>query len=335
MLAMRQTFALLSLLLAAGSGVYAAKTLDIYFIDVEGGQATLFVTPSKQSMLVDAGWPGFNGRDAERIVQTAKKAGVKAIDYLVTTHYHTDHVGGVPQLAERFPVKNFVDHGPNNETGKNPDALYKNYESAAAKGNRISVKPGDSIPLKGLEVRVVTANGEHAPGSGEKNTFCADRTFPEDKTENARSVGLLIAFGKFRMVNLGDLTSRKELELVCPENRIGQVDLYLVTHHGTNTSNPQEIVNALRPRVAVMNNGAKKGGHPDSWKTVKASPGLEDLWQLHYSLAGQAEANSPEAFIANLQESCAGRHIQVSANADGSFKVVNSRNKYSKSYKAR
>jgi beta-lactamase superfamily II metal-dependent hydrolase len=324
------------MLLAATASLHAAKTLDVYFIDVEGGQATLLVTPSRQSMLVDAGWPGFSGRDADRIARVAKKAGVKAIDYLVTTHYHTDHVGGVPQLAAKMKIRNFVDHGPNNESGKNPDALYKAYEEAAAKGNRITVKPGDTIPLKGVEVRVVTANGQHTDGSGSANALCSSaKSYPEDKSENARSVGLLITFGKFRMINLGDLTSRKELELVCPENRIGPVDLYLTTHHGLHTSNAQEIVHALKPRVAIMNNGAKKGGSPEAWQIIRKSPGLEDLWQLHFAIAGKAENNSPESFIANLEESCAGQHLAVSVNADGSFVVTNPRNGYKKTYSAR
>jgi beta-lactamase superfamily II metal-dependent hydrolase len=326
---------LAALLAASALTLCAAKTLDIYFIDVEGGQATLVVTPSKQSVLFDAGWPGFSGRDAERIVRAAKKGGVKSIDYLVTTHYHLDHVGGVPQLAERMPIKNVVDHGPNNESGKRADELYKNYEAAIAKANRITVKPGDTIPLKGVELRVVTSNGEHITGAGTKNPACSGRTYPEDTSENARSVGVLLTYGKFRMINLGDLTSRKELELACPENRVGTVDLYLTTHHGLAQSNAQEIVHGLRPRVAVMNNGAKKGGQPEAWKIIKASPGLEDLWQLHFSVAGASEHNSPEALIANLAEQCAGKYIKVSANEDGSFSVLNERNGYTRTYGAR
>ena len=339
MLAMvrRRIANLAMVLVTATAALQAAKPLQIYFIDVEGGQATLMVTPSKQSILVDAGWPGFNGRDADRIARVAKKAGVKAIDYMVTTHYHTDHVGGVPQIADKLPIRTFVDHGPNNETGKNPDALYQSYEAVAGKGKRLTVRPGDTIPLKGVELKVVTANGEHAPpGGGSANSNCStDRSYPEDKSENARSIGLLLTYGKFRMVNLGDLTSRKERELVCPENRIGTVDVYLTTHHGLQTSNAPEIVHALRPRVAVMNNGAKKGGSPEAWKTIRNSPGLEDLWQLHFAMAGGTETNSPEAFIANLEESCAGNFIEVAANPDGSFRVANSRNRYSKDYKAR
>lgn len=326
--------AFLTLLLAACA--LAARPLEVYFIDVEGGQATLLVTPSKQSVLVDAGWPGFKGRDADRIVKAAKDAGIKAIDYLVITHYHTDHVGGVAQLVERMPVRTFVDHGPNNESGKNPDELYASYEQATSKGKRLSVKAGDRIPLKDVDVRVVTANGEHAPGPGAANTNCvAGRTYPEDPSENARSLGTLYTFGKFRFVDLGDLTSRKELELACPQNRIGPVDVYLTTHHGLNTSNAAEIIQALRPRVAIMNNGAKKGGHPDAWKIIKGSTGLEDLWQLHFSLAGKSEHNSPESMIANLDEACEGKYLKLSVQPDGSFTVFNSRNKYQKSYPAR
>jgi competence protein ComEC len=325
--------------LCAAASLYAAKTLDLYFIDVEGGQATLIVTPSNQSMLIDAGWPGFNGRDADRILKTAKGAGVKKLDYLVTTHYHTDHVGGVPQLVERLQVSTFVDHGANNETGKNASELYQEYEQAIGAAKRLSVRPGDKIPMKGVEVDVVMSNGERAPsaanGAGSANPLCSGADYPEDKSENARSVGLLLTFGKFRFVDLGDLTSRKEMELACPENRIGTVDLYLTTHHGVAQSNAKEIVHALKPRVAIMNNGAKKGGAPEAWRIIKSSPGLEDLWQLHFAIAGGEEANSSEPFIANLEQRCEGRGIRVSANPDGSFRVINLRNKYEKAYPAR
>jgi competence protein ComEC len=316
----------------------AAKTLDVYFIDVEGGQATLIVTPSKQSLLVDAGWPGFSGRDSGRIHAAAKAAGVKQIDYLVVTHYHTDHVGGALQLTEKIPVKTFVDHGPNNETGKNADELNSTYTKAVATGKHLVVKPGDKIPLKGVDVQVLTANGGEIgsalAGAGQPNSLCG-KEYPEDKTENARSLGTLITFGKFRMINLGDLTSRKEVDLVCPENRVGTVDVYLTTHHGTNTSNSEVIVHALKPRVAIMNNGAKKGGSPDAWQIIRRSPGLEDLWQLHFAVAGGKENNVPDSFIANLDPNCEGKYIKLAANADGSFSVSNSRNKYEKFYQAK
>ena len=330
--------ALIFALAGAVSGMRGAKTLDVYFVDVEGGQATLIVTPSKQSMLVDAGWPGFNGRDVGRIHAAAKAAGIKQIDYLIVTHYHTDHVGGVPQLVAKIPVKTFVDHGPNNETGKNADELNSGYEKAVATGKHLVVKPGDKIPLKGVDVQVLTSNGEiiSSPlvGGGQPNPLCG-KEYPEDKSENARSTGVLITYGKFRMINLGDLTSHKEAELVCPANRVGPVDVYLTTHHGTNTSNSETIVHALRPRVAIMNNGAKKGGSPDAWQIIRKSPGLEDLWQVHFAVAGGKENNSPDSFIANLEPACEGKHIKLSAQPDGSFSVSNSRNRYEKSYQAR
>lgn len=337
---MRSGFGI-ALLACAVHALHAApKTLDLYFIDVEGGQATLVVTPAKQSMLIDAGWPGFNGRDAARIVAAAKKAGVKTLDYLVVTHYHVDHVGGVAPLLEKLPARTVVDHGPNNETTKSAVELFRTYEAAIAKVQRISVKPGDTIPMKGLEVQVVTSNGDRAPsavkGAGSANPLCPpSHSYPEDKSENARSIGLLFTFGKFRFVNLGDLTSAKEMDLACPENRIGAVDLYLATHHGLAQSNAREIVHAIRPRVAIMNNGARKGGSPDAWRIIRSAPGLEDLWQLHFAVAGGAETNSPESVIANLDERCEGKYIKVSASADGGFTVLNSRNGFEKKYPAR
>ena len=325
-------FAILGGLCAA----HAAKTLDIYFIDVEGGQATLVVTPDKQSMLVDAGWPGYNGRDADRIRAAAKAAGVKQIDYMVTTHYHLDHVGGVRPLTEKLPVKTFVDHGANTETDKSAAELYASYEKAAATGKRMTVKAGDRIPLKGVDVEIVTARGEPIASARkdarQPNPACEGKSYPEDPSENARSVGMLLTFGNFRMINLGDLTSREELELVCPVNRIGTVDLYLTTHHGMNISNAEPIVHALRPRVAIMNNGAKKGGSPEAWQIIRKSPGLEDLWQLHFAVAGGKENNAPDSFIANVDTACEGKYIKVSVTEDGTMTVTNSRNKYSKTY---
>ena len=329
------------LILMLAPAMAAQKLLDIYFVDVEGGQATLIVTPSKQSILVDAGWPGYEGRDAKRIVAAAKAAGVKKIDYLVVTHYHTDHVGGVPQLVAAMPVAAFVDHGPNNETSKGANALFAAYEKAVAQGKRIKVSPGDTLPVKGVEVDIVAADGSVIPkprqGAGAANPLCAgEQQKQPDPTENARSIGMVAAYGKFRFANLGDITWNKELELVCPDNKVGEVDVYLTTHHGMNLSGPAAIVHALNPRVAVMNNGARKGGSPDAWQIIRKSPRLEDLWQLHYAVAGGKDNNSPDPFIANLEERCeAGYRIKLSAKPDGTFTVTNARNKYTKTYAAK
>jgi competence protein ComEC len=315
------------------------KPLSVYFIDTEGGQATLFVSPSGESLLVDAGWPGFDGRDADRIAEAAKKAGVTQIDYLMVTHYHTDHVGGVPQLVAKLPVKTFVDHGPSVESGERPDALFKSYLDVRAKAKHLLVKPGDKIPIQGLDVQVVAAAGEHIAkavnGGGQPNALCAGFT-PKaaDPSENARSVGVLVTSGKFRMIDLGDLTWNKEQELVCPNNLLGAVDVYLTTHHGSDASGPPVIVHALKPRVAIMNNGAKKGGSPEAWRTVRQSPGLEDLWQVHFSVEGAKAHNVGEQLIANMDESTS-HGLWLSANPDGSFTVFNDRNNHSKRYAAR
>jgi competence protein ComEC len=317
----------------------AAKTFDAYFIDVEGGQATLMVSPSGQSMMVDTGWTGFNNRDADRITAAAKLAGVSQIDYLVITHYHADHAGGVPQLVAKLPVKHFVDHGPNNEKGAAADELYAAYTKAIGSSEHMIVKPGDRIPVKGLDVVVVSANGEllQSPlkGAGQANPLCGkDARRPEDKSENARSTGTMISYGKFRMIDLGDLTWNKEQDLVCPVNKLGIVDVYLTTHHGMNMSGSATIVDALHPRVAIMNNGATKGASKPAWEVVKASPGLLDLWQVHYANAGGADHNVDEKFIANPDESKdQGLYLKLSADSNGTFTVTNPRNNFSKTYK--
>jgi beta-lactamase superfamily II metal-dependent hydrolase len=326
------------LILCAAQALPAAKTLDIYFVDVEGGQATLVVSPSKQALLVDTGWPGLNMRDATRIAAAAKRAGVKQIDFLVVTHYHTDHAGGAPQLVSKLPVRTFVDHGESVEHGENEDRLYNRYVKARETGQHLQVKPGDKIPMKGLDVTVVTSAGQGIagplPGAGQPNPACATtKPLENDPSENAQSVGILIQFGSFRMIDLGDLTWNKENELVCPVNKIGTVDLYLTTHHGMNISNSSAIVQALHPRVAVMNNGARKGGSPEAWQVVHDSPGLQDIWQVHYAMDGGKDHNSPEAMIANIYDKDdEANWLKVSAGADGEITVYNSRNKFEKTY---
>jgi len=324
-------------LLPAAVQAAESESLQIFFIDVEGGQATLMVAPSGQSLLIDTGWPGFNGRDASRIVAAAKAAGVNRIDYVVITHFHRDHVGGVTQLASQIKIGTFVDHGPNMEDAAAPREDFAAYEKVAANSKRMTVKPGDQIPMKDINVQVLTAAGEHITtplrGAGQPNPLCAAE--PEaavDSTENARSLGTLITFGKFRFLDLGDLTKRKERDLVCPNNLIGAVDLYLTTHHGLNQSNAKVIVDAVHPRVSIMNNGAHKGGSPDAWETIHNSPGLQDLWQLHYAMGSDKAHNVSEMYIANMDEKCEGKYIKVAAETNGTFTVLNSRNNFKKTY---
>jgi competence protein ComEC len=334
----RWAFCALLLLISAAPRALA-RPLEIYFVDVEGGQATLIVSPSGQSLLIDTGWRGFQGRDADRIVQAAKAAKVKQIDYLLITHYHRDHVGGVTQLADQLKIVNFLDHGPNTEDSKVVREDYSDYVKVIQRGEHMVLKPGDTVPIKGLSVKVLTANGEHIQtpleGAGQPNSFCATTPKREtDPTENARSVGVLVTFEKFRFLDMGDLTWNKELELMCPNNPIGTVDVLLVSHHGLNQSNSPALVDAVHPRVAIMNNGARKGASPDAWQIVKDSPGLEDLWQLHYAIEGGKEHNTPDSFIGNVDEQCMGQYIKLTAEGNGSFTVLNQRNKFTKDYKA-
>jgi beta-lactamase superfamily II metal-dependent hydrolase len=332
------------------------KTLDVYFIDVEGGQTTLLVAPSGESMLIDAGFPG--PRDGDRIAAAAAGAGVKQIDYFLNTHLHADHFGAIPELAKKMPIRNFVDHGSLVETGERSIAAFKAYAVERDKGHHIVAKPGDKVPVKGLDVQVVIAGGEAITrpleGGGAPNPLCRDWVPQEDDpTEDARSVGTVTRFGRFRLLDLGDLTWNKEHLLACPNNMIGTVDLYVTTRHGINGAGSPSLVHAIRPRVAVMNNAAKKGASREAWMTVKSSPGLEGLWQLHYSVrrppstapglhetaeTGGPELNTSEQMIANLEEPEAhtpAYAIKLSAREDGSFVLTNSRNGYSKGYAAR
>jgi len=326
-----------SLTMAAAGG---SPSMRMYFVDVEGGQATLIVSPSGESLLIDTGWPGFDGRDADRIVKAVHAAGLKQIDYVLITHYHMDHVGGVPQLAGRIHIGAFVDHGPNLEDSEDARRDYAAYEQVVAKAGRIVVKPGDGLPLKGLTVKVVSGAGETLakplPLAGEANSYCATEPKPmADTTENARSLGVLITYGKFRVLDLGDLTKDQELKLACPNNLLGTVDLSVVTHHGYRASNAKALVWAVRPRVAIMDNGSHKGASPDAWETVHGSPGLEDLWQLHYAVEGGKDHNVAEPQIANVEGSTDGNAIVVTAHANGQFEVENTRNRFRKEYKNR
>ena len=312
------------------------KHLLIYSIDVEGGQSTLLVAPSGASLLIDTGWPTADGRDAERIQEAMLDAGITRIDHLLTTHFHHDHVGGLPELVKRVPIGEFIDHGPNREDSAITRTDYAVYLKAIKGKPRRIVHPGDTIDIQGLKIVVLTADGEHIaaiPGiKPAPNPYCAaEPKWPVDDSENARSTGLLVTFGSFRFIDLGDLTKAKEFALMCPVNPVGAVDLYLTTHHGLDQSNSKAIVDALHPRVAIMNNGAHKGGKPEAWQTVHDSPGLEELWQLHTAEDAGA-LNSPDALIANLKGGADGSYLKAVADADGSFTVINPRNKMAVAY---
>jgi competence protein ComEC len=320
-----------------------SDVLRIFFVDVEGGQATLFVTPAHQSLLIDTGWPGNDGRDADRIVAAAKKAGLNKIDYVLITHFHADHVGGLPQLVARIPVGTVIDHGDNRESTDAPTVQgWQAYQQLLSekKFARLTLKPGDRLPIHGMAATVISSDGDvigsPLSGAGQENAACKSaESFPTDQTENRRSLGTLITFGKLRILDLGDLTRDKEMELVCPNNKLGQVDVYIVSHHGWYQSNSPAFLNAIAPRVAIMDNGAKKGGTPSAWDIIEKSPRLENLWQLHFSDEGGAAHNVPAEFIANPEGTDEGYDLELTAWKDGSFDVENGRTQKAKHYGAK
>ena len=303
------------------------------FIDVEGGQATLVVSPTGESMLVDAGWAGFEGRDATRIPAAMDPARVSRIDYMLVTHYHADHVGGVAPLASQVPLARSSIAGPRSKTARIRvyDVLearkkVRTYRPRLRRHDSCRRTQGNRRPSAGETIKTAL------PGAGQPNPLCAEyKPQPVDSSENARSTGVVIAYGAFRMLDLGDLTWNIEHGLACPANLIGPVDLYLTTHHGNQQSGPPALVHAVRPRVAIQNNGADKGGAPSAWHIVRNSPGLQDLWQLHTANAGGHDANTADKFIANLNETTA-HMIKVSAREDGSFTVTNTRTRLTKTY---
>ncbi len=320
-----------------------AGKLQVYFIDAEGGQSTLFVTPAHQSLLIDTGWPGNGGRDADRIVAVAHRAGLTHLDYVLITHFHVDHVGGVPQLLARMPVGTFIDHGPNRELdGGATQQGYDAYEKALAgsKSKHIEAHPGDALPIAGMQVTVISGDGETIAqplrNAGQPNPFCqASEVRPTDTTENARSLGVEITYGALRILDLGDLTWDKERQLMCPINRLGTVDVLVVSHHGWYQSSSPALVDAVSPRVAIMDNGAKKGGSVPTFVTFAQVRGLETLWQLHYSEEGGAAHNAKEAYIANLPGPDAGHFLELTGARDGSFAVFNDRTGVTQTYPPR
>jgi competence protein ComEC len=365
---MRTTIGLaltLTLMVSTAGAQGQKQTLDIYIVDVEGGKAALFVSPAGKSVLVDTGSPG--GRDVERIMAAVNDAGLEQIDYLISTHYHVDHIGGLQELATRIPIHHFLDHGPTVEAEEHVKGFQEAYAALYGKAQHTVVKPGDTVPVAGLDWRIVTAAGKslEAPlaGGGQPNGYCDDFE-PRENTrdpENGQSVGSVVAYGEFRLIDLGDLLWNNEHDLMCPKNPVGTVDLYLTSHHGLDQSGPPVLVHAVRPRVAITQNGTRKGASEQTFRTLHSSPGFEDLWQLHWSHNGGIEYNPAGVFIANVEEPAAlakilatppapsgagvprrarrgpghtgpAHWIKVSAHADGTFIVTNNRNGFSKTY---
>ncbi len=319
-----------------------ARTLDIYFIDVEGGKAVLLVSPAGQSMLFDAGWPNVNNGSLsnDRIVEAAHAAGLKRLDRVVISHFDIDHLGDVAGLNAKIPIGHLFDHGEIQYTGAGAAGAKKRFAPYAAIREKIgytTVKPGDRIPLKGIDVRVLSAAGKRItkpmPEAGAPNPLCASYpqkdALPSD-VEDDQSIGLLITYGRFRLLDLADLEAHDSRDLVCPNNLIGAVDVYNVNVHGQFKGIAPELVGAIRAPVMIQANGARKGADAQTWPILRAAPGLKDIWQLHYSL--NAKDNPPEDFIANPEGADAFQWIKVSAASDGSFTVVNSRNGFRKQY---
>jgi len=351
-------FAMLLAQSALAQPAAASKNLEMYWIDVEGGAATLIVAPSGQSLLIDTGW-AVGDRDAKRIYAAAQQAGLKQIDHFVLSHYHADHAGGLAALSKMIPIGRFYGRGDDIEK---ENQQWLDSFVTASKGRRTVVKAGDTIPIAGLEALVVASDGkflDRPVKGGRPNPLCATA---EEKApagpENQRMVGILLTSGKFKFLALLDLDWQKEMELVCPINKLGQVTLYQTSRHGSfDDAGSPAMLGAIRPQVVVMNNGPRKGmGQTDATKSnnppgktvaaydrntylrLASTPGVEGVWQSHLSLLDpDPQHNTAENMIANLEETadCKGNWIKASIAPDGKFTVTNGRNGFSKSYVAR
>jgi beta-lactamase superfamily II metal-dependent hydrolase len=354
----------------------AEGTLKVVSVDVEGGGGTLFVTPEGKSLLIDTGWPSGAGllpspdgaqNSADRIVAAAKKLGLSKIDYLIITHYHMDHVGGIQDLVKRIPVDTFIDHGANAEhlapgevvppdlAGGAPDNLYPKYLETIKGHKHIVAKPGQVIEIGSMSDTIVASDGvvlsKPLPGAGAPNPACDTAESKSSKAdggeENTRSVASLLRFGKVSIAMFGDLSWKKERELSCPTGKLGHVNVLIATQHGSNiSSNPASIAD-MHPDIAVMGMGGKKGGDEDPIKTIKASPGLMGFWQTHDSYA-HPEWSSDKNTIANLNPPAGdiaahakqmftvapdqGHAIHLEISKTGQVTVTNDRNGYSKTY---
>jgi len=331
----------------------AERTLSIYFIDVEGGQSTLIVTPAGESLLIDAGFPSdgrfasqpgdpSRARDAQRVVAAMRDAGVHQIDNLFLTHFHADHDGGVPELAQLTSIKRFIDHGrPADDAEKGvagTNAAFDAYVRARSRATHLDPAPGTTLPIADVDAVVVSAAGktiqQPLTGGGATNASCRTPQRPaQEPTENPRSNGVRVQFGRFRFLDVGDLSGPPLYALFCPRDLVGPIDVYLLPHHGGAEAGDPAVFGATPPRVAIVNNGAVKGGAPEMFAAAHDAAPAMDVWQLHRSRNDGAR-NYADDRIANVDETTA-NWIKVTARDDGSFTVENPRTKGRRDYPRR
>ncbi|HZY83230.1 MAG TPA: MBL fold metallo-hydrolase [Gemmataceae bacterium] len=320
----------LSLPLAA-TAAEQGRGLAVYFVDTEGGAATLIVTPAGESVLIDCGNPG--PRDAERIHRAAKLAGIEAIDHLVITHWHSDHYGGVGRLTQLLSVRHFYDRGIPDTLAEDPrnfPTLIRAYKTATA-GKSRTLRPGDEIKLKATEgapaLRLLCLCGGGAvlpdkPGAPENPIAKEHKPQPVDTSDNAKSLGFLLRYGDFRFLDLGDLTWNVEYKLVHPTDKVGPVDVFQSTHHGLDISNNTVLLKTVRPRVVVFNNGARKGCDPSVTAALRRIPDVRAIYQMHRNLKVGPQENTEAAFIANAAEKCQGELIRLAVAPDSKSYTV-------------
>jgi beta-lactamase superfamily II metal-dependent hydrolase len=323
---------------AGGGPPQASGSVRIYWVDTEGGAATVIAAPDGRTIVVDG---GFQSRDAQRVAAIlTDELDTTRIDAMIATHYHIDHIGGIPALATMFTIGEYLDHGMAIESGTYINDYMSLFSAAGSSAKRTIVKPGDRLDFAALELTFVTSAREVIDPplpTAVMNEDCADAI---SKTavageENPMSVGFLARFGNFDFVSLGDLTWNAEQALVCPVNRIGPIDLYQVSHHGGDLSSSPQLVNSLAPLVAVMNNGAAKGGSASTFDVLRAAPGFQDLWSLHRVTANDDAHNAEEALTANPGGQDQAFGISAVIEADGTFTVTNQRTGSSRTYASR